>query len=96
VKIAPLILLPFAENAFKHGGVGPAGVFRIQIQLQSDAQMLVFHISNTKRKRQENNTAHGVGLENIRQRLTLLYPNRHHLDIEDGAETYAVSLKIEF
>lgn len=96
VQVAPLILLPFAENAFKHGGVGSDGVFSIQIQLQSDAQKLVFHISNTKRKRQKNNTAHGgVGLENIRQRLTLLYPNRHQLDIEDRAEMYAVSLKIE-
>lgn len=95
VQVAPLILLPFAENAFKHGGVGPDGVFRIQIRLNADANKLVFHISNTKKKRRETTTSHGgVGLENIRQRLTLLYPNRHQLDIKDGEEVYEVSLEI--
>jgi two-component system, LytTR family, sensor kinase len=96
VQVAPLILLPFAENCFKHGGTGADGVFSIRIQLHYDDQKLVFNIANSKRKRKEKSPVNGgVGLENIRQRLTLLYPNRHKLEISDGAEEYGVKLVIE-
>lgn len=96
VQVAPLILLPFAENCFKHGGPGADGLFRIRIKLHSDDQRLHFEITNSKKKRRENNPVNGgVGLENIRQRLTLLYPNRHKLNISDEAETYGVKLVIE-
>lgn len=102
--VAPLILLPFAENCFKHGGPAADGVFRINIALRSDANKLVFQIANSKKPKRTSdgvtsshpvtNGSGGIGLENIRQRLTLLYPNRHKLDINDGQEGYEVSLAI--
>jgi LytS/YehU family sensor histidine kinase len=97
IQLAPLILLPFAENCFKHGGVGEDGWFRITMSLHTDDQQLLFHITNSKKKKKETASANGgVGLENIRQRLTLLYPNRHHLDIRDEESSFSVRLEIRF
>ncbi len=97
IKIAPLLLLPFAENCFKHGGVGPDGFFRIEIYLRADQQKLTFHISNTKKNGKANQELNGgVGLDNIRKRLTLLYPNRHQLSISNLPDLYTVKLEITF
>ena len=96
-QVAPLILLPFAENCFKHGGVGKDGFFCIKIDLQADNKKLVFHITNSKKKGGENTGVHGgVGLDNIRKRLILLYPNRHQLDIDNLPDQYSVRLEINF
>lgn len=95
IQVAPLILLPFAENCFKHGGAGNDGLFQINIMLHTDDKKLVFQINNSKKKKKETENVHGgVGLENIRQRLTLLYPNRHHLEIRVLPEVYNVRLEI--
>jgi LytS/YehU family sensor histidine kinase len=96
LPVAPLLLLPFAENCFKHGGPGSDGLFRINIELRSDAQKLAFRIANSKRQKKTETPPGGVGLENIRQRLTLLYPNRHRLEITDGAERYEVHLTVNY
>ena len=93
--VAPLILLPFAENCFKHGGSGEDGFFNIKMRLKVNVQKLTFDISNSKKKGRENKSANGgVGLENIRKRLTLLYPDQHELHIQDSPEYYEVNLKI--
>lgn len=102
-----MILLPFAENCFKHGGAGADGVFLVQGSLHGDAHGLEFRIANSKKPKRASEgvtSSHtltrdmpgGLGLENIRQRLTLLYPNRHRLEIVDGLERYEVSLVLSF
>lgn len=97
VQVAPLILLPFAENCFKHGGPGKDGLFRVNISLQADDQKLIFQIANSKKKGRGHATVSGgVGLQNIRQRLELLYPGSHRLNIRDEPETYQVNLEIRF
>ncbi|MDZ4679303.1 MAG: histidine kinase [Saprospiraceae bacterium] len=97
VKVAPLILLPFAENCFKHGGVGQEGLFRIQIRLLADQKKLVFHLTNSKKRGKDKTEVNGgVGLENIRKRLTLLYPDRHQLSIDNQPDHYSVRLEINF
>jgi LytS/YehU family sensor histidine kinase len=97
IKIAPLLLLPFAENCFKHGGVGPDGAFCIEIQLRADQQKLSFHISNSKKNGiNARPPSGGVGLENIQKRLTLLYPNRHQLNISNLPGLFSVKLDINF
>lgn len=96
-KVAPLVLLPFAENCFKHGGVGPDGRFRIQIHLHADQRKLSFYLVNSKKRGRENQAVNGgVGLENIRKRLTLLYPDRHQLNIDNQPDQYSVRLEISF
>jgi LytS/YehU family sensor histidine kinase len=95
--IAPLLLLPFAENCFKHGGVGEDGLFRINLDLYSDLKKLQFRLHNSKRKKPlPGSQSGGVGLENIQKRLTLLYPERHRLQIENKADSYEVHLEIVF
>ena len=98
IAIAPLLLLPFAENCFKHGGVGSDGIFRVELFLHSDHQKLSFRLRNSKRKQsaKPHNGSGGVGLENIQKRLNLLYPERHQLQISNGEEQYEVTLEILF
>ena len=94
--VAPLLLLPFAENSFKHGGPGRDGLFRVGMRLQADDQQLIFHISNSKKNgAADKRPAGGVGLQNIRQRLALLYPGRHQLQIDNQPDTYSVRLEIK-
>lgn len=95
IKIAPLLLLPFAENCFKHGGVGRNGFFEITIQLQAINSRLFFQIENSKKiKKRIDDISGGVGLKNIRQRLQLLYPDKHELKIEDGKDFHLVQLTL--
>ena len=96
LQVAPLLLLPFAENCFKHGGPGKDGLFQVSIQLHADDQGLVFYISNSKKNGCETNThTGGIGLQNIRQRLSLLYPDRHQLNIDHQPDVYRVRLAIK-
>lgn len=98
MAIAPLLLLPFAENCFKHGGVGADGVFRVELHLYTDPKKLYFSLSNSKRKTPNSPVTQsgGVGLENILKRLNLLYPDRHQLQISNAEEQYEVILEITF
>lgn len=93
--IAPLLLLPFVENAFKHG-IDNSGQGYIHIDLKLDANELYFQILNSAFDQRTANTDHkGIGLDNVRQRLELLYPNRHELLIDDQAKTYKIRLKVK-
>jgi LytS/YehU family sensor histidine kinase len=95
IKIVPLLLLPFAENCFKHGGVGANGFFKITIHLQIKNKQLFFQIENSKKaKKRIDNVSGGVGLNNIKQRLQLLYPNKHELKIDDEKYFYKVRLTL--
>lgn len=96
-QVTPLILLPFAENCFKHGGIGADGIFRIKIYFYSDDKKLIFNISNSKKKGKEVSAeSGGIGLENIQKRLNLLYPGRYELSINDLPDSYNVKLEIRF
>lgn len=97
IHVTPLILLPFAENCFKHGGVGQNGVFQVDIYLHSDHQQLLFKMSNSKKKgKAPQHGSGGLGLPNIQKRLNLLYPGRHQLLISNTEEQYRVELSIKF
>jgi len=93
--VAPLLLLPFAENCFKHGGPGKDGLFRVNIELQADERNLVFYIWNSKKNGLEiKKHSGGLGLQNIRQRLALLYPGRHQLSIHNLPDAHSARLEI--
>lgn len=96
VRVAPLILLPFAENSFKHGGAGADGFFKIEISLQADQHRLLFSMRNTKRGKPAEGGQGGIGLKNIRERLNLLYPGRHSLSIRESDTMYEVHLEIKW
>ena len=95
LTIEPMLLIPFVENAFKHG-VGMIVNPTIDIDLKTEKSRLVFEIKN-KVNRQFNeikDSASGIGLNNVKRRLELLYPDNHRLTINDGTEFYVVHLEI--
>jgi two-component system, LytTR family, sensor kinase len=91
LNIAPMLLLPFVENAFKHGNLqSPQPV---SINCSTNDHSLQFSVKNTKASKQKDALG-GVGLSNIRRRLELLYPNRHSLNIQDHPQHFTINLQI--
>ena len=96
--IAPMIFLPFIENAFKHG-VSATQPSEITIAIEQNNSSVRLMVVNTIIKEQSNNLeeASGIGLNNTRRRLQLLYPGKHILAIEESAaeNTYSVHLTLD-
>jgi len=93
--IEPMLLIPFVENAFKHG-IGDAAVPVIDICLKSDNKELAFIVQNTYTPIESNkDDAHGIGLPNVKRRLELLYPGKHKLTISEKNNTYTINLQIQ-
>ncbi len=93
VKASPLLLLPFVENAFKHGARGADGQWWIKMRLQMIDSRLVFSIENSKGPPLPRENS-GIGLINIRERLALLYPKRHKLMIDDSESVFSVRMEV--
>ena len=92
--IAPLMLIPFIENAFKHG-VNPEEPSQIDIQLSVSETNLYLHVFNLKVPHRFNKADHsGFGLKNAKDQLTYLYPGKHQLKIEDTSFSFTVTLNI--
>ena len=96
-KIAPLLFLPFVENSFKHGIKGETqGVF-VNIRLDVGEESLVFMAENNKGRIDsiEEDPESGIGLQNARRRLELIYPGKHTLDIKENDSNFTVRLKLQ-
>lgn len=93
VEIAPLLLLTFAENACKHGVSQELKTAWIKISLQTKGDNIHFSIANSKPAGSQKGEP-GIGLENVRQQLELLYPKAHTLDIKETEGIYQVDLKL--
>lgn len=93
--IAPMLLIPFVENAFKHGSkrVSSPG---IMINLIIEQQKIIFEVVNYVRQGSMANKdkGKGIGLQNIQRRLELMYPDKHLLEISQDEELYLVKLVI--
>jgi sensor histidine kinase YesM len=92
-SIAPLILLPFVENCFKHGASRMLDKPWVSLQLHISNDILHMKLLNGK---QEEPATHspGIGLHNVKERLTLLYPQQHELQIINEPDVYIVNLKL--
>lgn len=95
VEVPPMILIPFVENALKHSFVEhPEGW--VNICLKADHEAILFEVKNSILKaNQSKDTVGGIGLQNVKRRLKLLYPNRHQLLVKPGVDQFSVSLKLE-
>ena len=95
-QIAPLIFLPLVENAFKHGMKGSIDSRFIKSALDVNNKQIFFTIRNNKGKavKVKNEMKGGIGLENIKKRLNLIYPNQHTINITDSFQVFEVELKI--
>lgn len=97
LMIAPLILLPFVENSFKHGASRDAQSPYINISLRVDENRLTFMISNSFISEPDRKETYNerIGLKNVRRRLELIYPGRHELEISQEQDVFKVCLKID-
>jgi len=92
-RIPPLLLLPLLENAFKHGVRPEGGADRIAVRVEWDADRVRCRIANPLPAADPVRTGPGgIGLENVRRRLELLYPGRHAIDITREAGEFVVSI----
>lgn len=97
LQIAPMLLIPFVENAFKHG-ISLKEKSTIRISLMTKDKTLYFDISNSMHDKPANDPEknnNGIGLVNVQQRLRLMYPNRHELSIRESGKEYFVHLTIQ-
>ena len=94
-NVAPLHLLPFVENAFKHGPSKNHGENWILAEIEVEEHRVTLRISNSKvTNQQEGDQQGGIGLQNAKQRLTFSYGDSYQLDLEDQANRFNVLLKI--
>jgi len=92
-QIAPLILINFVENAFKHG-IADDIKNPIQIKLKISSSGINFRVSNLKNNAIKDKTS-GIGLMNVKRRLALIYPKNHALVINDEVDNFSIDLKID-
>jgi LytS/YehU family sensor histidine kinase len=93
--IAPMLFTPFIENAFKFSKIeGETGAF-VTIIFKTDNGILKFSIVNSIPSSGKPKPGQGLGIPNVKQRLKVLYPKRHELNIEEKNHKFTVNLKIQ-
>ena len=92
--ISPLLMIPFVENSFKHGTSKMLRNPWIKLFIQADENMLHFTLTNSKPADEITNRKGGIGLNNVKKRLVLLYPSNHLLTIESTVNTFTVNMQI--
>lgn len=95
INIAPLLLMPLVENAFKHGVKENIEQTKITILLQQNENELQFQVVNTVPSKKEEQTPNGIGLKNLKRRLDLLYPNLHELITIPEKHQFTATLKLQ-
>lgn len=96
VQIAPLILITFLENAFKHGVSNSRNDSWIRAQLHVEGSTLTFSVHNSKLQAHNKTRSEpsGIGLQNAQRRLELTYPRQYSLATHDAADTYGITLTL--
>ncbi|MFL5811065.1 MAG: sensor histidine kinase, partial [Flavisolibacter sp.] len=93
--IAPLLLIPFVENSFKHGTSKMLAHPWLKLQMTIENNMLHFSVANSRPPEAETQLKKGnIGLKNVKKRLELLYPGTHELNIVSKPESFFVCLKV--
>ncbi len=95
-QIAPLVLLPFIENSFKHGASNDRVKPNIKILLKVKPNYLELNVQNSipDEKKKDKSVGEGIGLKNVKRRLELIYPEQHELVIRPDEKEFEVNLKI--
>ncbi len=90
--IAPMLFIPFIENAFKHGVDAEGATIRIKMQVKGN--ILTFDITNRASKAKSKDSSSGIGLVNVRKRLDLLYGEKYQLDYKESNGNFVVHLQL--
>lgn len=91
LNISPMLLVPFVENAFKHGDFGGKG---FALKISDNNQTLNFHLYNFKKPKSKDSLS-GIGINNVKKRLEILYPKKYELNIIETETSFIVDLKID-
>jgi len=97
-EIAPLLLIPFLENSFKHGITNTIHEGYVNILLDVEEEKVRFEIENSKPEtlpQETHKKSGGIGLVNVRRRLNLLYPEKYELILKDTPRSYAITLDLD-
>ena len=97
-RIAPMILIAFVENSFKHSMNSQAEDIQIIINLEISGEQLLFKSANTFAEQGGTGNTYlnkGIGLDNVRKRLELQYPEKHHLETKAEDNVYFVNLLLD-
>lgn len=97
LEIAPMLLLVFFENAFKHGVSKSIQNPFVSINIEIKEHRFMLHVKNRKNRSSmnEGDYAKGIGLKNVQKRLKLVYPNQHQLEINPKEDTFEIRLWLE-
>jgi LytS/YehU family sensor histidine kinase len=93
--ISPLLLLPFVENCFKHGTSNMIDQPWVNLQVDIVDRQMKMKLVNGKAIGYDAKKDPGIGIKNVRERLSLIYPGKHELTITSEEEMFIVNLKIE-
>ena len=94
--VAPLLMIPFVENCFKHGASKIIDTARIELFIETGNEWLEFKVSNSQPAiREKENERKKIGLMNVKKRLQLLYPGKHQLDIQSTEDLFTINMKIK-
>ena len=91
LDISPMLLVPFVENAFKHGDFSGKG---FTLKISDENQKLNFHLQNFKKQRSKDSLS-GIGINNVKKRLEILYPKKYELNITETETDFTVDLRID-
>jgi two-component system LytT family sensor kinase len=95
LRVSPLLFIPFLENAFKHSQIEDLENGFIHISLNTEGNQLTFEVRNSKPKHAyTKDNIGGIGLKNVQQRLNLLYPEKHRLQIDETEQAFNVHLEL--
>jgi LytS/YehU family sensor histidine kinase len=96
LQIAPLLILPFVENSFKHGASRFLKAPWINLKIEINGRTLSMKLMNGKDPELQNiKSGSGIGIANVKKRLELLYAGNYELNITDEPEVYTTDLRIE-
>lgn len=93
VYIAPLLMLPFLENAFKHGVSPQIEKSWLSVDISVNSEVFCCKMASSKNE-QVNFNGNGMGIGNVKKRLEFIYPHQHQLKLSDEGSFFVVSLKI--
>ncbi|MGD1320738.1 sensor histidine kinase [Chryseobacterium sp. 2R14A] len=91
LKISPMLIVPFVENAFKHGDFRDKG---FEMNISDENKILHFYLLNYKKEKMKDSVS-GIGIDNVRKRLDILYPKKHELKITETEADFTIDLKID-
>jgi sensor histidine kinase YesM len=93
--IEPLLLVPFVENAFKHISHYPDKINFVKVDMTQSNGVFIFSVVNSKEQQRVTEQHEGIGLNNVKRRLELMYPGKHELKIDEADDKFTVQLNLQ-